>query len=74
MSCYFRHMNEVFSEAGIEVTPDSKKKVDRIIHQIVGVEYKKCPDAWSKVKEHMATDASRAKFVEELKSRWGEVS
>ncbi len=26
MSCYFRHMKEVLAEAGIEVTPASKKQ------------------------------------------------
>ncbi|TKJ30734.1 hypothetical protein CEE39_07950 [bacterium (candidate division B38) B3_B38] len=74
MSCYFRHMNKIFSEAGLEITSSNKKKADQIIHQIVGVSYKKCSDTWSKVKEHIAADSSRAKFIAKLKSKWAEVS
>jgi len=40
----------------------------------VGVEYKKCSETWSKVKELIGEDASRAEFVEKLKNRWAEVS
>ena len=74
MPCYFRHMNEIFDEAGIEVTPANKKKLDQIIHQMVGVEYKKCSTTWGKVKGLIGVDASRAEFIEKLKSRWAEVS
>ena len=51
MSCYFRHMDEIFSELNIEITKENKKDIDRAIHKIVGVEYKNCPDAWKRVKE-----------------------
>ena len=37
MSCYFRHMKDVLSEAGIQVTPSNKKQVDKAIHDIVEV-------------------------------------
>jgi hypothetical protein len=43
MSCYFRHMKDVLDEAGIEVTKENKKDIDRIIHGLVDVEYKNCP-------------------------------
>jgi len=33
-------MNHVFDKAGITVTKENKKDVDRAIHSIVGVEYK----------------------------------
>jgi len=32
MSCYFRHMKDVLEEAGVEITKENKKEVDRIIH------------------------------------------
>jgi len=67
-------MKDIFTEADIEITSTNKKKVDQIIHQVVGVGYKKCPETWSKVKELIEVDASRAEFVEQLKSRWAEVS
>ncbi len=68
MSCYFRHMKDVFEEAGIEVGPDNKKGVDRRIHEIVGVTYKDCPAAWRAVKEEINDEASREAFVKRLKA------
>jgi hypothetical protein len=37
VSCYFRHMGVVFTEAGLEVTQENRKEVDRAIHAAVGV-------------------------------------
>lgn len=65
MTCYFRHLREVFKKAGIEVTNENKREIDRIIHGIVGVEYKSCPAAWREVKKRIAED-ERA-FVSSLK-------
>ena len=58
MTCYFRHkqMKDVFAKAGVEVTKENRKEVDRVIHGIVGVEYKSCPNTWRKVKERLAED------------------
>jgi hypothetical protein len=35
MTCYFRHLKEIFKKAGIEVTGENKREIDRIIHNIV---------------------------------------
>ncbi len=43
MSCYFRHLKDIFAEAGIEVTKANRKELDRAFHDIVGVVYKDCP-------------------------------
>ena len=68
MSCYFRHMKDILEEAGIEITKDNKKDIDRIIHGLVDVTYKDCSPTWKKVKEHIKTDeAARNQFVENLK-------
>ena len=68
MTCYFRHLNEVFKKAGIEVTSKNRQEVDRIIHDIVGVDYKNCPAAWRQVKNRVAED--EAGFVAALKKAW----
>ena len=68
MTCYFRHLEEVFKKAGIEVTPQNKREIDRIIHDIVGVDYKNCPATWKRVKNHIAED--EAGFVSTLKKAW----
>ncbi len=68
MSCYFRHMKDVLEEAGIEITKDNKKDIDRIIHGLVDVAYKNCSPTWQKVKEHIKGDeAARHQFVRNLK-------
>jgi len=51
MSCYFRHMEDIFGLAGIDITKDNKKDIDRAIHKIVEIDYKNCSDAWKKIKE-----------------------
>ncbi len=65
MTCYFRHLKEVFEKAGIEVTNQNKREVDRIIHGIVGVDYKNCPAAWREVKKRLAADEEN--FISKLK-------
>lgn len=69
MSCYFRHIRDIFDDAGIEITAANKKDIDRAIHKIVGVRYKDCPSAWKKIKQHfLADDRSRRILVMKLKS------
>lgn len=68
MSCYFRHMKDVLEEAGIEITKDNKKEIDRIIHGLVDVTYKDCSPTWKNVKEHIKVDeATRDQFIKNLK-------
>jgi len=70
MSCYFRHMKDVLEEAGIEVTKENKKTVDRVLHNLVDVEYKDCSPTWKKIKEHIKGDArERDLFIRRLKER-----
>jgi hypothetical protein len=68
MTCYFRHLKEVFKKADIEVTPENRQEVDKIIHGIVGVDYKNCPAAWRQVKARVLED--EAGFVSTLKAKW----
>ena len=54
MTCYLRHLQQIFRKAGIEVTSENKREIDRVIHDIVGLEYKNCPAAWREVKKRIA--------------------
>ncbi len=56
MTCYFRHLQQVFKKAGIEVTNENKREIDKIIHDIVRVEYKDCPATWKEAKKRIAED------------------
>lgn len=53
----------------MEVTSQNKRDIDRIIHGIVGVEYKNCSAAWREVKKRLAEDEDG--FVSKLKEEWG---
>jgi len=68
LTCYFRHLKEVFAKAGIEVTKENKQDLDKIIHKIMRVEYKNCSDTWKEVKEKLTED--EAGFVSRLKAEW----
>lgn len=65
MTCYFRHLNEVFKKAEITVTKENRQEIDKAIHKIVGVKYKSCPEAWKEVKKRLAEDEEA--FVSALK-------
>lgn len=68
MSCYFKHLKEIFKEAGIELNLENKKLIDAKIHQLVGVPYKHCPETWKKVKAWIADETSRKQLVKSFKT------
>jgi hypothetical protein len=68
MTCYFRHLKEVFSKANIEVTSDNKREIDRVVHNLVGVDYKNCPAAWREIKTRLLKD--EAGFISALDQAW----
>jgi hypothetical protein len=49
-------MKGVFAKAGVEVTKENKKDIDRAIHSYVGIEYKDCSPTWREVKKKLAED------------------
>ncbi|MGY5875008.1 MAG: hypothetical protein RTU30_04615 [Candidatus Thorarchaeota archaeon] len=49
-------MSRIFDELGVEITKENKKDFDRVIHELVGVEYKNCSDTWKAVKKNLAED------------------
>jgi hypothetical protein len=61
-------MKDVLDEAGVEVTKENKKQIDKVIHGIVSVEYKNCSPTWKAVKEHIKADEKAKKqFVEKIR-------
>ena len=64
MTCYFRHMKDIFAEVGVEPTKENKKEIDRRIHGLLGVKYKNCSSTWKLVKERLAED--REGFIRQL--------
>jgi hypothetical protein len=65
-------MKEILDAAGVVVTKETKKEIDRIIHNLVNVEYKNCPTTWRAVKEEIEGDEEAKRRIiimlkEELK-------
>jgi hypothetical protein len=70
MSCYFRHLKDIFHFTGIEVTPKNKKDIDRAIQELVDVEYKQCSPAWKALKAEIASHPNgREAFANKLKAK-----
>ena len=65
MTCYMRHLNVLFKKAGITITKENKKDIDRAIHGIVGIEYKNCSATWKEVKKKIAENEEN--FAKQLK-------
>jgi hypothetical protein len=70
MTCYFRHLQQIFQKAGVKVTKENKREIDKIIHDIVKVNYKNCPETWKEVKKRITEDEDN--FVMMLKEAWRE--
>ena len=71
MSCYFRHLKEIFQEAGIEVTPASRKQIDLTIHQLIGIDTNEhCPTVWKMLKQQevLIDPNKRQEFIIKLKA------
>lgn len=64
MSCYFRHLKEIFDEAGIEITASNRKEIDQAIHQIVDTNYQDCPGTWLRLKQQITADGQE--FISRL--------
>ena len=72
MSCYFRHLDEILKEAGITITPENKKLVDRAFHSIVGTTYKDCPATWKEIKmKYLSDPRKREELVSKLRTAAG---
>jgi len=68
MTCYFRHLREIFQEAEIQVTKQNRPEINRIIQTIVHADDKTCPETWQEVKRHISQD--KKGFVLALKQAW----
>jgi len=71
MTCYFRHLTQIFVELGVEVTPENKRDIDKKIHKLVGVEYKNCSATWKEIKKLRAEGES--KFMTALEGALGKL-
>lgn len=66
MAAYFRHLKDVFLEAGIKVTEDNIKRIDWAIHEIAGVQYNNDFETWQRIKPVVEDPAKREIFIQKL--------
>jgi hypothetical protein len=69
MAAYFRHLKDVFLEAGIRVTEDNIKRVDWAIHEIAGVQYNDDFEVWQRIKPVIENPAQREIFIQKLQQK-----
>ncbi|MGY5863724.1 MAG: hypothetical protein RTV41_03920 [Candidatus Thorarchaeota archaeon] len=62
-------MKGIFTEIGVEVTPENKKDIDKALHKLLGVEYKNCSTSWKEIKKRLVEDESG--FMKDLDGALG---
>jgi hypothetical protein len=64
-------LDEIFSLAGISVNQQNKKKLDEIIHKLMGTHYKDCSSTWREFKRQvLISEDNRREFAIRLKSEF----
>lgn len=61
----------VFVKAGITVTSENRKQLDKVIHDLVHVDYKGCLKTWRVVKVRLVDEAG---FIQDFKTAWGQTA
>lgn len=62
MSCYLRHLSDLFVEAGLEYSKANRKSVDRSTRAELGMESEGCPLVWKTVKAMLHDPAGRSRL------------
>ena len=70
MSCYLRHIEDIVTDAGIELTKQNRKAVDHAIRRAVGKPEFHCPEVWKEVKVWLAA-GRRQELIEGLTREYG---
>lgn len=67
MTCYFKNsrMKELLRDIKVEETKENIKKVDKILHEMLSVDYPNCAATWKVVRQKLEYDAEG--FIERLK-------
>ncbi|MFW9963426.1 MAG: hypothetical protein ACFFCX_07675 [Candidatus Sifarchaeia archaeon] len=67
MTCYFKNsrMKDLLRDIGVEETKDNIEKVDKILHDMLSVDYPNCAATWKMIRQKLKYDAEG--FKERLK-------
>jgi hypothetical protein len=67
MSCYTKHLEELFLEIGFPFTKENKKVGDALIRKVLKMSKADCPDVWKKLKTVLADKDKKKSLIKELK-------
>ena len=67
MSCYTRHLEELFNDIGFPFTKENKKVGDALIRKVLRMSKADCPDVWRKLKTVLADKDKKKSLIEKLK-------
>lgn len=67
MSCYTRHLGDLFASVGIEDTKENRKRSDGFIREIIAMKGEDCPAVWREVKSLLADPDKRLELADRLR-------
>ena len=71
MSCYIRHLTDVFEALGVENDKENRKTMDKAIHRILKTDAT-CPEVWKQLKTIIADGEKKEDLVRKLKGEFSE--
>jgi len=66
MSCYTRHLTDVFETLGVENSKDNRKMMDKSIRKVLKTD-ESCPEVWKQLKAILADEEKKKNLVGKLK-------
>lgn len=67
ISCYTRHLGDLFAAAGIENTKGNRKRADGFIREIIAMKGEDCPVVWREVKSRLADPDKSLELADRLR-------
>lgn len=67
MSCYTRHLGDLFAAAGIESTKENRTRADGFIREILAMKEEGCPVVWREVKGRLADPDKSLELADRLR-------
>jgi len=70
MTCYTRHLKEVFEKAGIKFTKENKKQADKYFKQWLGKTT--CSETWKELKTRLEDPTNKEEVVKNLRAAFSQ--
>ena len=72
MSCYTRHLGDLFAAAGIENTKENRKQADGFIREIMAMKGEGCPVVWREIKSRLADPDKSLRLADRLRQAFAD--